>query len=138
MPSPRTASLAAAVTGLVEAHVAADPSAVARALADVKQPRRGIEPRRAVPFAMTVDVFCRDCWACRYCGNKTIAPPVLRTLSSLHPDEFPFHPNWKAGQVHPAYLLLSASLDHVHPIGRPGSSSEPDDLVTACWLLQQR
>jgi hypothetical protein len=43
---------------------------------------------------------------------------VWRVLSEIYRDEFPHHPNWKAGQVHPAYLLVSTSLDHVTP-GRP-------------------
>jgi 5-methylcytosine-specific restriction endonuclease McrA len=75
----------------------------------------------------------RDSWTCRYCRARTIAPPILRFLSELYPDEFPYHPNWKAGQVHPAYLLLSTSLDHVDPGGRGGSWREPGNLVTACW-----
>jgi hypothetical protein len=35
--------------------------------------------------------------------------------------------------VHPAYLLLSTSLDHVNPVGRGGSSGDRDNLVAACW-----
>ncbi len=61
------------------------------------------------------------------------APPVLRFLSEIYPDEFPYHPNWKAGQVHPAYLLVSTSLDHIHPGGRGGDWLDHDNLVTACW-----
>ncbi|HYM44780.1 MAG TPA: HNH endonuclease [Solirubrobacteraceae bacterium] len=51
----------------------------------------------------------------------------------MYPEEFPYHPNWKAGQVHPAYLLVSTSLDHVDPGGRGGSWLDEDNLVTACW-----
>jgi hypothetical protein len=131
--SPHTARLAEAVKALVEASVAAERSAVESALAAVEHRVLDIDPRRGVPFADTVAVFQRDCWTCRYCGGHTIAPPVVRALSSLYPDSFPYHPNWKAGQVHPAYLLLSTSLDHVNPVGRGGSSGGHDNLVAACW-----
>jgi hypothetical protein len=78
-------------------------------------------------------VFRRDCWTCRYCGGQTVAPPVLRVLSHMYPDRFPFHPNWKAGRVHPAYLLLSTSLDHVQAGGCGGSWTKSDNPVAACW-----
>lgn len=58
---------------------------------------------------------------------------MLRVLSRLHPQEFPYHPNWKAGQVHPAYLLTSTTLDHVVPGARGGSWRDLDNLVTSCW-----
>lgn len=131
--SSHTTRLAEAVKALTEASVAANAADVERALVKIEHGIVDIEPRRAVPFADTVAVFQRDCWTCRYCGGKTIAPPVLRTLSSLYPHRFPYHPNWKAGQVHPAYLLLSTSLDHVEPGARGGSWSERENLVAACW-----
>lgn len=133
MSSPHTTRLAEAVKALVDGSVAANPSAVEAALAALEHRIVDIEPRRGVPFAETVAVFQRDCWTCRYCGGRTIAPPVLRVLSRLHPDRFPYHPNWKAGQVHPAYLLLSTTLDHVFPGGRGGSWSASENLVVACW-----
>jgi hypothetical protein len=46
----------------------------------------------------------------------------------------PTTPIWKAGQVHPAYLLVSTSLDHVDPGGRGESWRDEQNLVTACWL----
>lgn len=51
----------------------------------------------------------------------------------MYPERFPYHPNWKAGQVHPAYLLTSTSLDHVVPGARGGSWSDFANLVTSCW-----
>ena len=118
---------------LVDASLRSAPADVESALAAVEHRVADIEPRRGLPLATTVSVFQRDCWTCRYCAGTTIAPPVLRVLSRLYPDRFPYHPNWKAGRVHPAYLLLSTSLDHVHPGGRGGPWSDPGNLVTACW-----
>ncbi|MBV8734918.1 MAG: HNH endonuclease [Solirubrobacterales bacterium] len=80
-----------------------------------------------------VAIHRRDYWTCRYCRAQTVAPPVLRFLSEIYPEEFPYHPNWKAGQVHPAYLLVSTSLDHVDPGARGGSWRGEENLLTACW-----
>ncbi len=133
MPSPHTARLAEAVAELLDASLRGQPAAVEAALDEVEHRVVDIEPRRGVPLPTAAAVFGRDCWTCRYCAGRTIAPPVLRVLSHLYPDRFPYHPNWRAGLVHPAYLLLSTSLDHVHPGGRGGSWSDPANLVTACW-----
>jgi HNH endonuclease len=133
MESPYTARMAEAVKALAEASVSASPDAVEAALADIEHRVTDLESRRNPPFADTVAVFVRDSWTCRYCGSHTIALPVLRALSLLYPNRFPHHPNWKAGRIHPAYLLLSTTLDHIRPRARGGSWNEPTNLVTACW-----
>jgi 5-methylcytosine-specific restriction endonuclease McrA len=131
--SPSAEQITTALGELVAATLAGDPARAAEVLAAVGQRRIEIERRRAVPIALKVAIHRRDSWTCRYCGARTVAPPVLRFLSELYPDEFPYHPNWRAGQVHPAYLLISTSLDHVHPGGRGGSWLDEHNLVTACW-----
>lgn len=133
MASPHTDRLTDAVAELVEASQRREPGDVEQALAEIEQRVADVEPRRGVPLRGAAAIFRRDCWTCRYCAGRTIAPPVLRVLSHLYPDRFPYHPNWKAGMVHPAYLLLCTSLDHVHPGGRGGSWSDPGNLATACW-----
>ncbi len=125
--------LASALSELVAVTLADDAARAREILAVVGQRRIEIERRRALPTVLKVAIHRRDSWTCRYCRAKTIAPPVLRFLSEIYPDEFPYHPNWKAGQVHPAYLLVSTSLDHVDPGGRGGSWLDQDNLVTACW-----
>jgi 5-methylcytosine-specific restriction endonuclease McrA len=133
MPSPHTTRLAADVQALVDATVAADETATRAALAAVNHPVQELPRRASVPLGTTFEIFRRDSWTCRYCGGKTIPIAVLRLLSSLYPEEFPHHPNWKAGQVHPAYLLISTSLDHLQPGARGGGWNDPDNLVTSCW-----
>ncbi len=64
---------------------------------------------------------------------KTIAPPVLRFLSEIYPKEFPYHPNWKSGEIHDSWLVLSTSLDHVVPGARGGDWTAAENLVAACW-----
>lgn len=131
--SPSAERLATALGELVAATLADDRARAGEILAVIGQRRIEIERRRALPTAVKVAIHRRDSWTCRYCRARTTAPPVLRFLSEIYPDEFPYHPNWKAGQVHPAYLLLSTSLDHVDPGGRGGSWLDQGNLVTACW-----
>lgn len=118
---------------LVAATLGDDAAQAEQVLAEIGQRRIEVERRRAMPTTLRVAIHRRDSWTCRYCRARTIAPPVLRFLSEIYPDEFPFHKNWKAGQVHLAYLLISTSLDHVNPGGRGGSWLDENNLVTACW-----
>jgi 5-methylcytosine-specific restriction endonuclease McrA len=132
-PSPTAKRLAAAVGELAEATLGENPTVASKVLAQIAHRVAEIEPRTSVPLATTIAVYRRDSWTCRYCGERTIPIPVLRTLSALYPDDFPHHPNWKAGQYHPAYLLLTTSLDHLHPGGRGRNWLDADNLAAACW-----
>jgi 5-methylcytosine-specific restriction endonuclease McrA len=122
-----------ALRELVTATVSDNRATAGDILAAIGQRRVELERRQGVPTAARVVIHRRDGWTCRYCRARTVAPPVLRFLSEIYPDDFPYHPNWKAGQVHPAYLLVSTSLDHVDPGARGGSWRDQDNLVTACW-----
>jgi 5-methylcytosine-specific restriction endonuclease McrA len=131
--SPTARRLASALGDLVAATLIDDRARASEVLAAIGQRRIEVQRRPGVSTATRVAIHRRDCWTCRYCRARTVAPPVLRFLSEIYPQEFPHHPNWKAGQVHPAYLLVSTSLDHVDPGARGGSWLEDDNLVTACW-----
>jgi 5-methylcytosine-specific restriction endonuclease McrA len=132
-PSPHAEQLTASVCELAQASLRDDGARVAELLAQIGHRVAEIERRVNVPRAEQVRIYRRDSWTCRYCGLRTVPIPVLRVISSRYPDQFPHHPNWKAGHYHPAYLLVSTSLDHVHPRGRGGASSDQSNLVTACW-----
>lgn len=132
-PSPHAEQLAGAVRELVAATLEHDEHVQQEILARIGYPVTDIGRRVSVPLAQTIAVYRRDSWTCRYCAARTIPIPVLRALSALYPVEFPHHPNWKAGRYHPAYLLLTTSLDHVAPGGRGGSWNDPDNLVATCW-----
>jgi len=56
-------------------------------------------------------VFMRDGFIDRYSGEKLIFPPVLRLLSNLLPNEFPFQKNWKMSECHIAYWQLFPTID---------------------------
>jgi hypothetical protein len=90
-------------------------------------------------------VFVRDGFIDRYTGDKLVFPGVLRVLSQLLPDEFPYHPNWKMSATHPAYWELFPTIDHVVPVVRGGSDDEANWVTTSMlrnsvkdlWLLEE-
>jgi hypothetical protein len=127
--------MAVGIERLVEAITGPPANGVDRAalLAAVAKPREERLARPTISPRSAIAIYRRDSWTCRYCGLKTIAPPVLRLLSEIYPKEFPYHPNWKAGETHEAWLLVSTSLDHLVPGARGGDWLAPENLVASCW-----
>jgi len=90
-------------------------------------------------------IFIRDGFIDRYSGEQLIFPPVLRILSKLMPDEFPFHKNWKMSECHNAYWQLYPTIDHVLPVSRGGEDNESNWVCTSQlrnsaksnWLLDE-
>ncbi len=91
------------------------------------------EPKRNnIPPSEQIKVFLRDNFTCRYCGKRTIFTQTLRVISIKLPKTFPYHPNWKWNNIHPAYWELASSCDHLTPVARGGNNNH-DNLVTACY-----
>jgi 5-methylcytosine-specific restriction endonuclease McrA len=90
-------------------------------------------------------VFVRDGFIDRYTGNKLIFPPVLRILSMLIPEEFPYQQNWKYGKCTEAYWYLTPTIDHIVPVARGGADTEANWVTTtqkmnsakAHWTLEE-
>jgi hypothetical protein len=90
-------------------------------------------------------VFLRDGFVDRYSGEKLVFPPVLRLLSSLMPEEIPFHKNWKMSECHLAYWQLIPTIDHIVPVARGGPDDESNWVCTSQlrnsaksnWLLEE-
>lgn len=80
-----------------------------------------------------MDVFCRDGFIDRYSGQRLVSPGVLRALSVVFPNEFPYHRNWKLASCHIAYWQLSPTVDHVVPVAR-GGVDEGDNWVTTSQM----
>jgi hypothetical protein len=87
----------------------------------------------AVSCAMQLATFRQDSFTCRYCGRRTVFLPVLRLLAMPFGTIFPYHPRWKMTGCHLGFWRDVASCDHKVPIARLGSS-EPSNLVTACYM----
>src|SRR4051794_21613401 len=45
------------------------------------------------------EIYDRDRYQCRYCGRKTVLIEVMRLLSELFPEQFPYHRNWKTSET---------------------------------------
>lgn len=90
-------------------------------------------------------IFLRDGFIDRYSGEKMVFPSVLRLLSYLMPDAFPFHKNWKMSECHLAYWQLLPTVDHIVPVSRGGENKESNLVCTSQlrnsaksnWLLKE-
>ncbi|MFE1242991.1 HNH endonuclease [Fictibacillus sp. NPDC058756] len=89
--------------------------------------------KRSYSKALMLRVFMKDGFIDRYSGQKLIFPPVLRILSMSYPEEFPFHPNWKMSECHPAYWDLLPTIDHIIPIAKGGDNTE-ENLVSTSMM----
>lgn len=85
--------------------------------------------KRTYTKADMLTIFLRDHFIDRYSGEKLIFPPVLRLLSEIYPNEFPFHPNWRFNECHPAYWDLFPTIDHIVPVTR-GGTNNIENLIT--------
>lgn len=76
-------------------------------------------------------VFMRDGFVDRYSGDRLVFPGTLRLLSTLMPEEFPAHPNWKMSESHIVYWELFPTVDHVVPVARGGADEESNWVTTS-------
>ena len=76
-------------------------------------------------------VFVHDGFLDRYTGERLIFPPVLRLLSKVLPEAFPYHRNWKTAVTHPAFWELGATIDHLIPVTRGGKNDESNLVTTS-------
>ena len=77
----------------------------------------------------STSLFILDGFIDRYDGERLIFPGVLRLLSDIFPNEFPYHPNWKSGACHQWYWELFPTVDHIVPVTLAGLD-EPENWVT--------
>lgn len=95
--------------------------------------------------AESLRIFRRDGFIDRYSGQRLVFAGVFRILSRLLPQEFPFHPNWKMTETHPAFWEMFPTIDHVQPIARGGVDGESNWITTsmlrnsakANWTLEE-
>ncbi len=89
--------------------------------------------KRRITKVECTKLFIRDGFVDRYSGERLLYPGVIVLLSTLLPDEFPFHPNWKMDSCHVCYWELWPTIDHVIPIARGGKDNE-DNWVSTSML----
>lgn len=110
--------------------------AAEQVLAPIAEPRRDVVVRREPSETVIASIYKRDRFRCRYCGCRVIPTQVMRLISQFFPEDFPYHPNWKGGETHPAITARSATLEHVVP-WTAGGTNDPDNLACACWICNQ-
>ena len=113
------------VVGALEAD---DREAAGAVMAEIAFSPAQTERRPSLTPRLQAEVFRRDAFTCRYCGARTVPPPVLRVLSALFPVEFPYHPNWKSDVTHRAHWTIVHQLrprDRGHLGGRLARAQEP-------------
>ena len=127
-------ALASDIRAAAQAFLAGRDDDARQLLATAPEPPAN--PRVSLPVRLRLGIYRRDGFLCRYCSRQTLLDQALQLLSQIAPDEFPFHPYWKRGFVHPAYPTLTPSCDHLVPITRGGAPKDPMNLVTACARCQ--
>jgi hypothetical protein len=76
-------------------------------------------------------VFLRDGFLDRYSGTPLVLPGALRAISVALPEAFPYQRNWRAGECHPAFWQLAATVDHVVPVTLGGVNDEANLVTTS-------
>jgi hypothetical protein len=136
MARPQTDNYPEHLERVVEALVSQGIDAAAEALSPIAEPALDVVPRAEPSETLIASTYKRDRFQCRYCGCRVIPTQIMRLVAGFFPAEFPYHPNWKAGQTHPAVASRSATLDHKIPWAR-GGTNDPSNLVCACWICNR-
>lgn len=123
---------------IIKARIQGDDEAAFAAVNEILFKPPDLKKEQWPAMSVIAKVYARDHYQCRYCGERLILTAVMRLVSRLYPDQFPYHPNWKASLTHPAFISRSATLDHIHPIASGGDPTALDNLVTACWNCNRR
>ena len=78
---------------------------------------------------LTMDIYRRDGFRCRYCQMPVIIPAARTVMMTAAPDVL----LWPAkdDQKHAAFYALTSVVDHLVPHAR-GGTNDPDNLVTSC------
>lgn len=89
--------------------------------------------RRSYSNRTKIFQFAKDGFIDRYSGERLLNPGVLRAISFLLPEDFPFHPHWKMSECHMAYWELTPTIDHIIPIAR-GGRDDPENWATTSMM----
>jgi len=86
--------------------------------------------RKLNPLFLT-KIFLRDGFIDRYTGTKLLFLPILRIISKVLPETFPFQSSWKMTETHIDYWELFPTVDHIKPIARGGHDTEENINTTS-------
>jgi 5-methylcytosine-specific restriction endonuclease McrA len=120
--------IATALAELVAGNRAAADTAIEPLLVTLQE--RGKRP--AITPALSGQIFRRDGYHCRYCGGRVVPAAVLHATALIWPAVIPTHPHWRTDMTHPVFVSRGAMVDHIAPHAHGGSSSDLNNLATAC------
>lgn len=131
-PQPPPEDYPRILSAVVEAIADGNSEEAAERLKPIAYPPREIPARNQTTRALRVSTWRRDSYCCRYCGVRTIPDCVLRCVSVLFAEAFPYHRNWRGGLTHPAIPAIASTVDHIVPGSRGGAWLSPEYLITTC------
>jgi len=105
-------------------------------------PQLNPNKRAALPKALKLRIFRRDCWLCRWCAKPVIFAPAMKLLEielRAGGNDSPlayYHKHWTR-TTSPLLEELGAMLDHVAAFSTGGPCAE-ENLVTACSRCNMR
>jgi 5-methylcytosine-specific restriction endonuclease McrA len=79
-----------------------------------------------------LQVFKRDNWTCKYCGDSVFFGPTLKLLEEISPGQGYYHPRGKSGEMLKLFRTKLASVDHINPVSK-GGQNDIANYATACW-----
>jgi 5-methylcytosine-specific restriction endonuclease McrA len=129
---PQTDDYPEQIEAVVRAVIEEGRAAGQRALKEIAYPPQLVVKAPRPGERQRARIWIRDRFHCRYCRCKVIPNSLLELLSTIYPRSFPYHTNWKAGLVHPAFISRAATVDHIVPIAVGGAALDDDNLVTVC------
>ena len=92
---------------------------------------------KKIPERAQLEIWKRDKWTCRYCGEPVIFAPTLKILSEMNPNSGYYHKNGNESRMLPLLARRWASIDHITPRSKGGTDSL-DNYVTACWRCNDK
>lgn len=129
---PQTDDYPEQVEAVIRAVIERGRAAGRRALGPIAYPPQEVTKPPRPGERQRASIWIRDRFHCRYCRCKVIPNSILELLSTIYPKSFPYHTNWKAGLVHPAFISRAATVDHIVPLAAGGTALDDDNLVTVC------
>ena len=121
----------AAFQEVVEGLVTGNDGKAARVVAETFPFTPMVRQSRNFSDRQKLALFFRDGFIDRYSGDRLVNPGLLRALSTLMPQHFPYHRNWKTDACHPAYWALYPTYDHVIPIAQGGEDTLENTVTTS-------
>ena len=77
--------------------------------------------------------FFNDGFIDRYSGKRLVNPGLLRIMSELLPETFPYQAHWKTDECHIAYWDYQPTVDHIYPVSLGGKDA-PENWATTSMV----